>query len=118
MEQDYIWNLIAKKLSGEAMEDELQELEMELRKSPELHYPMQAIIDLWRSEQGSGQQEAHHAFNRHIERMQHLNVDYEPRPEDAATDTKKGEKYKKRLLWFAFSLSIVVCASFFGFKFL
>ncbi len=118
MEQDYIWNLIAKKLSGEAMEDELQELEMQLRKSPELHYPMQTIIDLWRSEQGSGQQEAHHAFNRHIERMQHLNVDYEPRPEDAATDTNKGEKYKRHFLWFAFSISVVVCASFFGFKFL
>lgn len=115
MEQDYIWNLIAKKLSGEAVEEELQELEKQLRKNPELHYPMQTIIDLWRSEQPSAQEEAHGAFNRHVERMQHLKVDYKPQ-ENSTTDHGEGRKYKRSFLWPALSLAAIGCVLFFGLK--
>ncbi len=72
MAEDIIWNLIAKKLSGEANEGELKELENLLRENPDLHYPVQTIIDLWKSNTHFDQEEAHQAFNRHIERMGEL----------------------------------------------
>jgi len=76
MGQDHIWNLIAKKLSGEASEEELRELEALLRNNPELHYPTQTIADLWNSNQGHDQEEAGAAFDRHISRMQSLGIDF------------------------------------------
>ena len=42
----YAWNLIAKKLAGDATSDELTALESLLRNNPELHYPMQTMTDV------------------------------------------------------------------------
>ena len=77
MKQDHIWELVAKKLSGEAGEEELQELKQLLRNHPDLHYPIQYIIDLWKSDTtGFKPEEAHEAFNRHVARMKEHNVNY------------------------------------------
>lgn len=74
--KEYTWNLIAKKLSEEATPEELQELELLLRCNPELHYPMQTISDLWRSTGKQEQKKAEQAFNRHLDRMKDLNIDF------------------------------------------
>ena len=47
MQTEIIWNLIAKKLAGEASPEELINLEDLLKANPELHYPTQTIIDFW-----------------------------------------------------------------------
>jgi len=73
-EKEYTWNLLAKKLTSEASPEELQELEMLLRRNPELHYPMQTLIDLWHSGEPSRQAAAESAFNRHLDRMEKLNT--------------------------------------------
>lgn len=44
-----IWFLIARKLSGEASETELTELEQLLRQNPEENYSMEVMQDLWKS---------------------------------------------------------------------
>jgi transmembrane sensor len=75
-EKEYTWNLLAKKLTGEASPEELQELEMLLRRNPELHYPMQTLIDLWHSGEPSRQAAAESAFNRHLDRMEKLNIGF------------------------------------------
>ena len=77
MAEEHIWNLIAKKLSGEASQAELQELEKLLRDNPDLHYPVQTIIDLWLADSHFNQQEAHEAFNRHLQRLKDLNIDFD-----------------------------------------
>jgi transmembrane sensor len=76
--KEYTWNLIAKKLTGEATAEELRELESLLRNNPELHYPMQTIGDLWKSKGRSVKKEAEIAFNRHLDRIQELKIDYNP----------------------------------------
>ncbi|HEX9509735.1 MAG TPA: FecR domain-containing protein [Puia sp.] len=78
--KEYTWNLIAKRLNGEATPEELRELEDLLRCNPELHYPMQTISDLWNDTSLPDRQMAERAFNRHIDRMQELNIDFSPRP--------------------------------------
>src|SRR5882762_5784960 len=75
--KEYTWNLIAKKLSGEASPEELRELEDLLRSNPELHYPMQTITDLWNPSSLYDQQMAEAAFSRHVERMQDLRIDFQ-----------------------------------------
>jgi ferric-dicitrate binding protein FerR (iron transport regulator) len=75
-EKEYTWNLLAKKLTGEASPEELQELEALLRRNPELHYPMQTLIDLWNSGEPSRQVAAENAFDRHLDRMEKLNTGF------------------------------------------
>ena len=76
----YAWNLIAKKLAGDATPDELTELESLLRNNPELHYPMQTVADLWRHTSAHEKQQAEKAFNEHVDRMNDLQIDYAPAP--------------------------------------
>jgi hypothetical protein len=49
MELERLWNLVGKKISGKATEQELQEMLDMLEKDPDSHYRMQIISDLWRS---------------------------------------------------------------------
>ena len=74
--KEYAWNLIAKKLSGDATPDELKELETLLRNNPELHYPLQTISDLWRHTSPHEKERAEKAFGEHVDRMADLKIDY------------------------------------------
>jgi transmembrane sensor len=114
MEQDYVWNLIAKKLSGECTQDEQRELESLLRKNPDLHYSMQTIIDLWNSENEPDHEAARKAFNHHVERMSKLNIDFStPTDSDVETttltypDQNSGNNTKKRVLWMSLSFATI-----------
>jgi ferric-dicitrate binding protein FerR (iron transport regulator) len=71
-----IWNLIAKKLAGEASPEEIRELERLLKENPELHYPMQTISDMWNGSPDPKKEEAETAFSRHLDRMKELNIEF------------------------------------------
>jgi hypothetical protein len=64
-----LWDLMARKLSGEATEKELEELKDLLRKDPALTYTAQMIEDLWNSKRTPDAEEATRAFERHLFRM-------------------------------------------------
>ncbi len=85
--KQYTWNLIAKKLTGEATPEELKELEELLRNNPELHYPLQTIADLWNSSSPTDQHKAEQAFSRHLDRMQDLKIEYTSAAEPSGTLT-------------------------------
>src|SRR5882757_759502 len=74
--KEYTWNLIAKNLTGEASTEELLELEALLRSNPELYYPMQTMADLWKASGPKEQKMAERAFNRHLDRMEELHIEY------------------------------------------
>jgi len=111
MPEDFIWNLIAKKLAGEATESELKELEKLLRENPELHYPVQTIIDLWNSDLQFDQKEAHDAFFMHLERMKNLKIDFHS--EDPALAEVPGSGKRKINLWPASIIVLVIGVVFF-----
>jgi hypothetical protein len=46
-EQDHIWNLVARKLAGEATEEELNELEDLLARYPDMTFVTEALTNLW-----------------------------------------------------------------------
>jgi ferric-dicitrate binding protein FerR (iron transport regulator) len=79
MQEERIWNLIAKKISNEHTPEELRELEEALRENPELHYSMHAILHLWHTEEYFDRKDAQEAFLRHINKMRQLNLDYPKR---------------------------------------
>jgi transmembrane sensor len=76
MNQENIWSLLSKKLSGEATASELTELEQLLRANPELHYSVQPLMDLWQTDNGLDNAAGREAFERHLQRMDELGVDF------------------------------------------
>jgi ferric-dicitrate binding protein FerR (iron transport regulator) len=103
-----IWNLIAKKLAGEASPEEVVELERLLRNNPELHYPMQTISDMWNSSAKPDRNEAERAFGRHLDRMKQWHGDF---PEPAVDQQepvigRRGRRGRRGLI-LAVSLTIL-----------
>ena len=76
MPKNKIWELLSKKLSGEASVPELKELEDVLKDSPELHYPMQTVADLWHQNEVNSE-DTNSAYLKHCNRMKELGVDFE-----------------------------------------
>jgi ferric-dicitrate binding protein FerR (iron transport regulator) len=121
--KEYTWNLVAKKLTGEASPEELRELEELLRNNPELHYPMQAISDLWNHTDPDDQQMAEQAFSRHLDRMHDLKIDYDhPTVETVIPPTaslglavvceepfpEKKRQPKHKITWLAAACTVVI----------
>ena len=75
MDNDHIWNLIAKKLAGEASPGELKELETILRKDPELHYSLEALHDMWKKKSQQEPEQSEIAFQKHMDRMYSKGID-------------------------------------------
>lgn len=67
--QDRLWVLIGKQLSGEASEEELQELQKLMQQFPDASYPMQILSGLWKPTEEKASQESEDAFSRHHQRM-------------------------------------------------
>ncbi len=104
-----IWNLIAKKLAGEASPEEIRELEWLLKNNPELHYPMQTISDLWNSSAKPDPKEAEAAFSRHLDRMRDRQVDFGDRQGDRQIgfpESPAGQRGSRRMLFFVLSLVV------------
>ncbi|HTI10520.1 MAG TPA: ABC transporter permease [Puia sp.] len=68
-EQDRLWVLIGKQLSGEITEEELQELQKLLQEFPDTSYPIQMLTGLWKPTEDKPSEESEAAFNRHHQRM-------------------------------------------------
>ncbi|HLY70655.1 MAG TPA: FecR family protein [Puia sp.] len=115
MNQEYAWDLIAKKLAGEASEEELEELELLLRSDPGLHYPLQIISDLWNHNLHNIKQTADNAFARHTARMAAMNIDFDEDksniPEINFLPTKK-KRRTGRVLWGVYSILAVLTGFF------
>lgn len=75
MDNDRIWNLIAKKLSGEASLGELKELETILRRDPDLHYSLEALHDMWKKKSQQKPEQSEIAFQKHMDRMYSRGID-------------------------------------------
>ncbi len=74
MSKQIIWDLIAKKLSGEASAEELGQLENLLKADPDTHYSMQTLADLWHHATPDTE-DAHLAFSLHKARMNEMGID-------------------------------------------
>jgi|HubBroStandDraft_2_1064218.scaffolds.fasta_scaffold106482_2 transmembrane sensor len=99
-----IWNLIAKKLADEASPEEIRELERLLKNNPELHYPMQTIIDMWNSSAKPDRNEAELAFCRHLDRIRERRLDF-PEP---AFDRQSRSHSRRRVVIGSLSLTIAI----------
>lgn len=70
MPHNHFWNLLSKKLSGEALPGDLDELESLLKKYPELTYSAEQVEQLWKLQpHDAGSFDAEIAFQQHLNRL-------------------------------------------------
>jgi transmembrane sensor len=70
MSEHQFWNLFAKKLTGEAGEEDLEQLHQLMKLNPELLYAAQHIEDLWILKSlNSANKDEEAAFNRHLKKL-------------------------------------------------
>jgi transmembrane sensor len=69
MAQNRFWNLLAKKLSGEAIPEEIAELEQLLKENPEYIFPAEHIRNIWQQNDNDKSYDAELAFELHLEKM-------------------------------------------------
>ena len=102
-QREHTWDLIAKKLAGEASPDELKELEDLLRVHPELYYPLQTVADFWNAANPGDLQKAELAFDKHLDRIKDYDVDF--------IDTRSRSRRRRILL--ITPLLLIIAGSFF-----
>ncbi|RPE05410.1 DUF4974 domain-containing protein [Chitinophaga lutea] len=73
---DVIWELLSKKLSGEATPAELEELESLLRQEPDIHYAAEHLTDLWAQEAPVPEHQREQSFADHLDRMRQAGIDW------------------------------------------
>src|SRR5260221_12600328 len=105
--KEYVWNLIAKKLAGEASPRELGELEDLLRNNPELYYPFQTVADLWLHTSPNDKKQVEAALNRHLDRMEQLNIGFSSSPK-AEPFPEKRSIFRSRAFYIAPAFTIAI----------
>lgn len=74
MSVERIWELMARKLAGEASDAELGELDQLLKANPNLHFPLQTVADLWQQHPETDKAELEDAFQKHLRRMEQQGI--------------------------------------------
>src|SRR5689334_8089316 len=69
MSQNRFWNLFAKKLSGEAMPEEVAELEILMKENPEWVYEAEQVEQIWKLKLKEERYDAELAFEQHLDRQ-------------------------------------------------
>lgn len=69
MKEERFWELVSLKLSGEATEEELSELQELLKANPELGLKGNQVEYVWKNKSHTGVPETDDAFNRHLQRL-------------------------------------------------
>jgi ferric-dicitrate binding protein FerR (iron transport regulator) len=90
------WLLIGRKLANEASAQELQELESILRSSPELHFSLQTLSDLWQTTPATNTTELEAAYTGLLDRMKLEGLDVPGAHHDDFTDTAMMPHPKRR----------------------
>lgn len=69
MSTDRIWTLLARKLAGETSPEELGELESLLKKNPDTHLKMQALVESWNEKEDLNEEESGKAYDNLIHNL-------------------------------------------------
>ena len=71
-----VWYLVARKLTGEANQDELIELEVALQTTPDGHYITEILTLWWRLAETSGKEEADQTVFDLLQQLEKENENY------------------------------------------
>lgn len=114
MKKDRIWTLLSRKLSGEATNAELHELNELLHSHPELHTPAEFVKEYWDIPAEADTDFLEATYHLHTQRLKQLGHDVEtsntelPGELNINEDAAPARKNKSLLIWSATALAAVV----------
>jgi len=103
MDQTLFWNLLSKKITGEASEEELLQLEGLMKVHPDWAYQAEHIQHLWQNKTGDNNQESETAFEQHLQRMKEAGIDFQS---ETPQITFPANNRRKRI--FSFSIAAIL----------
>ncbi|MGC4103457.1 FecR family protein [Ferruginibacter sp.] len=120
MTKDRIWTLLSRKLSGEATQAELFELNELLKVSPEAGIPVSYIQEFWHIPSEKDEEFLEATFHLHHERLKDKGFDLDiDRHETGSLNfdfpAEPAPKKRKKVLWLAAGLVCVAVIAFFTF---
>jgi transmembrane sensor len=124
MSADRIWELMGRKLSGEASAEELQELDHLLRTHADLHFSVQTISDLWQQDYTTpGNDELQASYDQHIQRMEQKGITLNKETAEPVPDSNwiLEEHPKKRrrsaMVWGMSAIAVMIMIAWWLFVF-
>jgi transmembrane sensor len=105
MPQTLFWNLLAKKIAGEATQQELQELENLMKLNHDWAYQAEHIQQFWQYKNDATQQDSELAFEQHLLRMKESGINL-PEPEIPPISFENNYTNKRKRI-FAFSIAAI-----------
>jgi len=122
MTENRYWNLLAKKLAGEASPEELQELEQLARQHPEWLYSAEIVENLWTlPAKETTAYDSELAFELHLNNLKKNGVDLEELNTPVTIAVEKNferpARKKKRLLAYSFSFALLALAVAFSWRY-
>ena len=96
MTADRFWDLLSKKISAEASEDELTELETLLNSHPDWRETAETLNNLWQQPNFTSDDEAREAFKIHIQRIKEFGVEFNDHSENPSDTIVTGTNASRR----------------------
>lgn len=114
MNQEKFWVLFSKKLSGEATDSEVTELQVLINEHPEWQLAIQNLEDIWKHQQPNDFMQEEDAYMLHLHRMNELNIPFNSGPKEVPVVSIK--KNKRTWYWVAAAAFVMVIAGVWIFK--
>jgi len=111
MTADRFWDLLSKKISGEASQNELNEFETLAVDNPDWQDTEKALSLLWQQSVPSQHDEAAIAFESHLRKMEQLGVEF-GESETTFQEVRLPEKNRNRLNKKKWVIAVIVIAMF------
>jgi len=110
MSQSRFWNLLAKKLAGEASPEEIRELEKLIAENPDWHYPTEHIEELWQSKKITDPYDSELAFEMHLNKLKEAGIKFSEleKRESIPDFVYKNTSRNKRKAWVFFAFLLVL----------
>ncbi|HMH22746.1 MAG TPA: FecR family protein [Puia sp.] len=120
MQEDQVWLLVSLKLSGEATEQELAELDVLLRQDPELGLRVDILRNVWQEKHAGFPGKKEDALNKHMQRLSnHFSEPVLAYESDGSSDTEPAAEepvvvaiQNRRWLWIVSGAAAAVIAFF------
>jgi transmembrane sensor len=116
---EHIWILMARKFSGEASAEELEELEQLLRTEPHINYSEEFLHDFWRSTPTVDSRYAETKYRNLVQQIKNLGADggkFSDEDDHVITDEgSSGNNNKKKQVWrIGMAVFALICISVAG----
>lgn len=106
---DKLWTLVAKKLAGEASEEELKEMEELIREHPGWQNAVEQMEHLWKQQPMVQTQEIEDAYIAHLYRLEEKNININAATEYPGAERRIGGKQ----WWWVAAASVLIILSLF-----